>query len=124
MSDYQARPKIKLADVREYQSANGKQYFSFYLGRTKALMFRDDRAEPAGNAVAHWTLFLEESEPKPQQSAPAQRSSAAGQSRPAAWRPSSAERQSRTAMDRRAEEALRDRGIDPASPIVDDELPL
>src|SRR3954468_1439905 len=49
MSEYQNRPKIKFAEVREYQSANGKPYFSFYLGKVKALMYR---AEPVGNHVA------------------------------------------------------------------------
>jgi hypothetical protein len=88
-------------------------------------MFRDDRAEPVGNSVASWTLFLEETDssakPKPQQAAPAQRGPATGQYRPAAGPARTAER---TAMDRRAEASLRERGIAPNSPVSEDELPF
>jgi hypothetical protein len=127
MSEYQNKPKIRLATVREYKSASGKQYFSFYMANGKFLLFRDENAEPTGNAVAMWQLLIEETDParpKPQQTAPAQQNGHSGQSRPAAWQPSPAERQSRTAMDRRAEASLRERGINPERPLVDDPIDL
>jgi hypothetical protein len=121
MSDYQPRPKIKLADVREYKSANGKQYFSFYMANGKFLLFRDEKAEPTGNAIAMWQLLIEQAEPKPQQPAPEQRNSASGQSRPAAGPSRTA---ARTAQDARAEASLRERNIDPNSQVSEDDLPF
>jgi hypothetical protein len=121
MSDYYPkRPRIKFAEVREYRAANGNNYFSFFLGRTKAILFKDKDAEPVGNSIASWTLFLEETDParpKPQQAAPAQRGPATGQYRPAAG-------PARTAMDARAEASLRERGIAPNSPVSEDDLPF
>jgi hypothetical protein len=118
MSDYYPkRPRIKFAEVREYRAANGNNYFSFFLGRTKAILFKDKDAEPVGNSIASWTLFLEETEPKPQQAAPAQRGPATGQYRPAAG-------PARTAMDKRAEASLRERNIDPNSQVSEDDLPF
>jgi hypothetical protein len=128
MSEYPNRPRVKMAEVREYTSANGKQYFSFYLGKAKLLLFRDDRAEPPGNATGVWNLYAEEAEPKPQHSP------ASGPQRPA-WQPrpqqsatssrSATERQkNRTAQDARAEASLRERGINPDSKIVDDDIGL
>lgn len=116
MSEYQNKPKIRLATVREYKSASGKQYFSFYMANGKFLLFRDENAEPTGNAVAMWQLLIEETDPatKPRPQQPA------ASSRPVTSLRSATERRSRSAQDARAEASLRERGLDPAVPLVDD----
>jgi hypothetical protein len=110
---YQSRPRVRLAEVREKKSANGKTYFSFYIGKARATMFRDDRTAPPEGVEALWNIWVEETDqtakPRPQQSATSSRSATERQ-------------KNRTAQDARAEASMRERGINPAVPLQDDEI--
>jgi hypothetical protein len=126
MVDYQPRPRVRFAEVREKKAANGRTYYSFYMGKVRATMFRDDRTVPPEGVEALWNIYVEEvaqaaPRPKPQQAAPEQRNSASGQSRPAAGPSRTA---ARTAQDARAEASLRERNIDPNSQVSEDDLPF
>src|SRR4051794_19885921 len=109
MPEFQRQPQVRIADVREYVSANGKQYFTYYAGRAKYLLFRDDNAVCTGNEVARWALYVEE--------AP-ERSTAA---KPAAYSKPAPQRGPRgSSPDARANRALRERGLHPDGAVVDD----
>jgi len=56
-------PKLKFAELREYESRNGRRYFAGYLGKVKLLMFEDRSAELTGSELARWTLYAEQAEP-------------------------------------------------------------
>lgn len=119
MSEYPNRPRVRFAEVREFVSANGRPYFVAFLGKTKLIMLRNDRAEPPGNATAVWDAFLEETDPaakpKPQQPAASSRGPGPGPR-------SAVDQRNRSAQASRAEASLRERGIDPASAPPEDDL--
>ncbi len=47
------RPRLVLTELREYRSdRTGATYFAGYLGKTRVVMLRDDRAELTGREVA------------------------------------------------------------------------
>jgi hypothetical protein len=130
------RPRLVLTELREYRSdRTGATYFAGYLGKTRVVMLRDDRAELTGREVARWSVLLEEPQPREERQAPTSSGDGERQVRPAceerrAAPPASTRsiggrrRKSpeETAADRRATESLRSRGIDPRSEIRQDDL--
>jgi hypothetical protein len=60
---------VKLTRVYERQSKSGKVYFVGFLGQSRLLIMRDDRAEVTGDTIAIWDVFIknrEEQGPRPQ----------------------------------------------------------
>lgn len=108
-------PQVKLAELREYRSARGSTYFAGYMGRTRLVLLQDHDAPITGAEVGRWRLLVEEAPPREEAaSAPAR---PARPPRPARRRPAAAK-----PSDRAAGDLLREKGIDPSSPIVDDEI--
>lgn len=59
---YEPKPKIKVCSLWENTTKDGtKKYFTGYWGGAKVIIFKDDRADKDNV----WTMFLEESPPKP-----------------------------------------------------------
>src|SRR3954453_24203659 len=110
MPDYVKQPRVRLAEVREYCSSKDMQYFSFYLGKAKMLMFRDEDAATSGKEVARWNLYVEEAVPFEKSATAAK---PATFSKPAERGPRG------SSQEARARESLRDRGFDPQGGIVE-----
>ena len=51
--------KVLLTRLHQYRTRDGREYLRGYLGETKILIFRDDRAECPPGAEAIWNVFLE-----------------------------------------------------------------
>jgi hypothetical protein len=51
---------VKLMRVYERKSRAGKPYFVGFLGQSRVLIMRDDRAEVNGDTVAVWDVFIKE----------------------------------------------------------------
>lgn len=60
-------PRVKLFQFREYVGAGGSTYFLAYLGDSRLVMRRDDRAVTTGGEIARWDVFAE---PAPVKTAP------------------------------------------------------
>lgn len=124
MSDHNNGPRVKLTELREYESERtGRTYFAGYLGGTRVVMLRDDRAEITGKEKARWTVFLEEAPPR-EASKPAQRAAPPAKRQTRTSAPDPARQAARKAADRRAEASMRDRGLDPHAPMSSDPLPF
>ncbi|GAB6842137.1 hypothetical protein HNR00_004019 [Methylorubrum rhodinum] len=118
------QPRIVLTELREYRSASGSTYFAGYLGKTRVVMLRDDRAECTGKEVARWNVLMEEPRPREGQDGPSPISGASRPRRAARAGPSEHERRERPAQERRATKLLRKRGTDPDAPLPSDPLPF
>jgi hypothetical protein len=118
MAEYQKQPQVKVADVREYVSANGKQYFSYYAGRAKYLLFKDEKAELTGNETGRWSLYVQEAPPFEKGSTP---TGGGGQKPASQGRPTAPRGPRGTSPDARASRSLRSRGLDPAGALVEDD---
>ncbi|GJD65554.1 hypothetical protein [Methylobacterium frigidaeris] len=130
------RPRLVLTELREYRSdRTGATYFAGYLGKTRVVMLRDDRAELTGREVARWGVLLEEPQPREERQAATGSADGDRQVRPAyeerramphaTTRSIGGQRRkspAKTAADQRAAESLRSRGIDPRSEIRQDDL--
>lgn len=135
-------PRVKLTELREYRSERtGNTYFAGYLGRTRVVMLRDDRAECTGKEVARWNVLLEEPEPREERQDRASGAQggrgasrvSAGSSERSGGRfrprqgpsaqPVPRRRSEGTAADRAAGELLRDLGTDEAA-MSRDEVPF
>lgn len=53
---------VKLMRIYERRSAAGKPYFVGFLGQSRVLIMRDDRAELNGDTVGVWDVFVKERE--------------------------------------------------------------
>lgn len=123
-------PRVKLMELREYVSErSGKSYFSGYLGKTRVVILRDERAECTGKEVARWNMLLEEPEPRAEDRAPrgngrdrGRRSDCQNSARNGIPANTSPPRE--TAADRRAGQVLREQGIDPDREMPRDEVPF
>lgn len=128
--------RVKLMELREYVSeCTGNTYFSGYLGKARVVVLRDDRAECTGKEVARWSVLLEEPEPRADNrtaeaghSAHVDRTtrSRRGDLPPSSsnTKPGAEPRKRQTAADRRAEQLMRERGIDPDAEMGHDEIPF
>lgn len=133
------RLRLVLTELREYRSdRTGATYFAGYLGKTRVVMLRDDRAELTGREVARWSVLLEEPHPREERQATGsgdgerqvrptrevRRAAPPDSTRSTGGRRRKApeQRHEKTAADRRAAESLRSRGIDPRSEIRQDDL--
>lgn len=126
MSDYHKGTRLKLTELREYQSdRTGRTYFAGYLGGNRIVMLRDDRAECTGKETARWTVFLEEAPTRDQtKAAPPAVTTKRRRKASESKGPELNLTQARTAADRRAEAAMRDRGLDPHAPMSSDPIPF
>lgn len=105
--------RVRLAVLREYRAKSGRRYFAGFMGQTKLLLFEDDTAEIVGAEVAHWNLLVEQATPQPSKAAPA--------ARPPHPRPVPPRvHGSRRGADARARASLKERGINPDAPVIED----
>ena len=128
MSSRSFAPRVVLAHLRQYTSRNGNTYFTGFMGKTKLVLLQDRDAECTGAEVARWTLHVEEAPPAEERSPAAQRlptevtSGQLALPAPAVHSPAPPRPPGRKPSDRRATELLRERGLDPDAPIIEDNL--
>lgn len=61
---------VKLMRIYERRSAAGKPYFVGFLGQSRVLIMRDDRAELNGDTIGVWDVFLKERDEQQQDQRP------------------------------------------------------
>lgn len=118
-------PSVTLTELREYRSQSGSTYFAGFLGKTRVVMLRDDRAQCTGKEVARWNLILEPAQPRSDQAAPAERKTTAKTPRRTqASLPLLSSTTPERKADRRAAACLIGLGRDPNGPDPSDEIPF
>jgi hypothetical protein len=130
---FNSPPKVLLAQLRQYTSRSGNTYLTGYAGAVRFVLLQDYDAPITGQETARWNLFVEQAPPReerrPANDAPGrapllQLEHHAGPMDNSPARLSPPRKTGASASDRRAAELLRERGIDPDAPIVDDTLSL